>query len=77
MVEEKLKELFMETFQIEITEENKDHTLRMLGLNSMDFVTLIVAIEERMNYDLYSLDVDLSQMRTFNKVLNVINEHYN
>lgn len=74
-MEEKLKNIFEDKFKVTITDENKDHTLRMLGLSSLDFVTLVVEIEEKLYCDLYSYDIDMSSLRTFNKFLEAINKY--
>lgn len=70
---EELKKLYKSVFGVEINDENKDLSFKKIGVNSLQVVELLVAIQENMGYDLYDSDVDLMKLRTFSQVLDAIN----
>ena len=59
---EELKKLYKSVFGVEINDENKDLSFKKIGVNSLQVVELLVAIQENMGYDLYDSDVDLMKL---------------
>lgn len=65
----KLEEVYKDLFGIEINEENANLSFKKLGIDSMQVVTILVEIQDRIGCDLYDSDVDLMKLRTFNDLM--------
>lgn len=76
MLDEKLKKVFKDKYNIEITSENEDMFFDLLGINSLELVNLIMYIEEALDVDFYSINVDLMKLKTYNRIKNVIIDNF-
>ncbi len=71
---EELKVIYKELFDIVIDEENANLSFKKLGINSLQVVSILVEIEERIGFDFYGSGADLMKLRTFNDLIHIMQE---
>lgn len=71
---EKLIKIYKDLFDIEINEENENISFKKLGIDSMQVVTILVEIQDRIGYDFYDSGADLMKLRTFNDLIRVMEQ---
>lgn len=71
---EELKAIYKELFDIVIDEENANLSFKKLGIDSLQVVSILVEIEEKIGFDFYDSGADLMKLRTFNDLIHIMQE---
>jgi len=75
-IESKVKEFLIEEFEIEESAIHAEaHLKDDLGIESLDFVDIVVIIEKEFNFKVKR--EDMANVRTLNDLYNYIEEHIN
>lgn len=74
---EKIVEIITSVIEdIELTIEDKDEDLMQLGLDSIGFIQIVVALEEQFACEIPDEKLLFSEMNTVHKIFNVLQSAY-
>lgn len=73
---DKILEIINDNVETKVTVEQFDEDLVELGIDSISFIHIIVAIEEYFDYEIPDSLLSFSEMNTVNKILNMLNSLY-